>query len=376
MGTRNNSISWLELREDFEDLFDNPLCGFVIADANGIIDRVNHKIESWVGLSSGELKGKPFAEILSVGGKIYYETHLSPLLRMQGWFDEVAVELLKYKGIRQKVFINAYERRDDKGEAQFIRYSVFKASDRMQFEENLQKEKKFAENKLGHEQDLAALREQFIAVLGHDLRNPLGSILGASEVLSTSTLSERDSKLVGVLIRSGLRMSELIENVMDFARARLGTGITIESKEEYLLPVLNHLVDELRAIHPDRLIETQFSVDDPVHCDSGRISQLVSNLLANALTHGSKDQAVIVAASHKNQLLEIAISNSGTPIPEDFLPHLFHPFTREPHRPSQNGLGLGLYIASEIAKAHGGELNVVSTPEITTFTYKMVTAKG
>ena len=366
---------WPPLEEDFDDFFENSLCGFLTTNAKVEILRANSRIANWLGYSTEDLKGIHFSELLTIGGKIYCETHLLPLLRMQGFFDEVALELACQNGERIPVLVNAYERRDKDGKPLFIRVTVYKAADRRLYEENLRYARQVAEMKLADEQATSVLREQFIAVLGHDLRNPLGAITGgAAMLLARSSLSERDASLVSLMKDSGTRMAELIDNIMDFARARLGSGILLNRQPVLLEPVLCHVVSELRAAWPERVIETNFCLMEPIDCDAPRLSQILSNLVANALTHGSPDGPVLVNGFHEGDVFELSVSNSGNPISPKALERLFQPFTREDVRSSQSGLGLGLYIASEIARAHKGELTAASTEEITRFTFRMSTS--
>ena len=118
-------------------------------------------------------------------------------------------------------------------------------------------------------------------------------------------------------------------------------------------------------------MQTHIDLNAPIDCDPRRIGQLLSNLLGNALTHGSAEEPVVVRASTAGGVFELSVSNAGDPIPADVMRNLFQPFYRGAVRPSQQGLGLGLYIASQIAHAHGGTLTVASTPEATRFTFKM-----
>jgi phosphoserine phosphatase RsbU/P len=361
---------------DFEDFFENSLCGFLTTNTKVEILRGNSRIANWLGYSTEDLKGIRFSELLTVGGKIYCETHLLPLLRMQGFFDEVALELACQGGNRLPVLVNAYERRDQNGKPLFIRLTVYKATERRLYEENLRYGRRVAETKLADERAISTLREQFIAVLGHDLRNPLGAITGgAALLLARSSLSERDASLVSLMKDSGARMAELIDNIMDFARGRLGGGIILNRQLVLLEPVLCHVVEELRTAWPERAIETDFRLARPIDCDAPRLSQILSNLLANALTHGSPSGPILVNAFLEGDVFELSVSNSGKPISPKALERLFQPFTREDVRSSQNGLGLGLYIASEIARAHKGELTVASTEEITCFTFRMSTSR-
>ena len=227
---------------------------------------------------------------------------------------------------------------------------------------------------LSSERQGAELREQFIAVLGHDLRNPLMSIEAGARLLSKEPLSDKGQKIVGLIRSTTDRMAVLINNVLDFARGRLGGGLAVSrDAQKPLQPVLNQVVEELRAAWPDRGIETRFEVREPVSCDRSRIAQLLSNLLGNALTHGDEDKPVRVEAWTRAGLLEISVANAGAPIPPEAIERLFQPFFRGDVRPSQQGLGLGLYIASEVARAHGGTLDVSSTRDETLFTFRMPT---
>ena len=216
------------------------------------------------------------------------------------------------------------------------------------------------------------MREQFIAVLGHDLRNPLAAIEAGTRSLRREALSVKAAGTVDLMQRTLARMSELIDNVLDFAKGRLGGGITLtRGAAEPMRPILEQVVEELRAGHPDQEIVTRFALAADVYCDRRRISQLFSNLIANALTHGEPGTAVIARASTANGEFELSVANSGEPIPQSARERLFGPFSRGEVKPGQQGLGLGLYIASEIARAHGGTLAVSSTPKETRFTFRM-----
>ncbi len=219
-------------------------------------------------------------------------------------------------------------------------------------------------------QTAAELRDQFIAVLGHDLRNPLASIAAGTRLLQKTPLNEKATSIIVMMYQSVMRMSGLIDNVLDFARGRLGGGLTLTPSQEPLEPALRQVIEELRLVHPDRAIEAEFNVTRPVRADRPRIAQLLSNLLGNALMYGDADKPVQVSVKTEEQF-ELAVSNAGSPIPEAAMARLFQPFSRGEVRPSQQGLGLGLYIASEIARAHGGTIDVTSTPEQTCFTFRM-----
>lgn len=229
-----------------------------------------------------------------------------------------------------------------------------------------------SEADLVDERKTSELREQFIAVLGHDLRNPLASIDAGAKMLLREPLSPKGTITVDLIQSSVGRMAELIDNVLDFAHGRLGSGLVLERDMHVPLgEVLEQVADELRSAWPERLIEMRLAVTEMVSCDRARIAQLLSNLAANALTHGAPDMPIVVCASTLEGNFELSVANQGEPIPPSTLERLFQPFFRVAARPSQQGLGLGLYIACEIARAHGGSLDVTSDKTETRFTFQM-----
>ena len=216
------------------------------------------------------------------------------------------------------------------------------------------------------------LREQFIAVLGHDLRGPMTSISRLTDLLLKTPLDEDAITMARLIRESSSRLLALIDNLLDLARARLSGGLILSRDgNEPLEAVLRAVIDELRVNHPDHVVETRFSLLDPINCDRARIAQMFSNLLSNALTYGSAEQPVRVHATSGDESFELSVANAGTPIPPGALKHLFHPFYRSNAIQSREGLGLGLYIAHEIAMAHGGALGVESTQQETRFTFRM-----
>jgi signal transduction histidine kinase len=219
------------------------------------------------------------------------------------------------------------------------------------------------------ERETAELREQFIAVLGHDLRNPLASISAGTKLLIRG--NREPAPILALMQQSVARMSALIDNVLDFARGRLGGGVSLNSTPQPLQPVLDQVIAELRASYPGRQIETDFDLAQQVDCDSGRIAQLLSNLLGNALTHGTPGSPVRVHATTKGGELALSVANLGDPIPPEAIDLLFQPFYRVSAQDAVQGLGLGLYIASEIARAHGGKIEVASSAQETRFTFRM-----
>ncbi|MGO4676281.1 ATP-binding protein [Bosea sp. 2YAB26] len=216
------------------------------------------------------------------------------------------------------------------------------------------------------------IREQFIAVLGHDLRNPLASIHSGLRMVLKSDDMAKVRTLATMMQSSVGRMSRLIDDVLDFARGRLGGGFILErGAETNLKPALEQVIGELQTAYPDREIATALRFDGVIDCDPARIAQMASNLIANALRHGAEDGPVIVDAHRSPEYFELSVSNSGEPISPEVMAELFKPFVRASARSHQQGLGLGLYICAQIAKAHAGTLDVISTSEGTRFRFRM-----
>ena len=232
------------------------------------------------------------------------------------------------------------------------------------------------EASLAEERRNSELREQFIAVLGHDLRNPLTGISGGMELLKRMKLNEKETRIVDMIHGSAERMAGLIDNVMDFARGRLGGGISLNRDAEPIEPILRQVVQELLVVAHGRAIETHFEIAEPVYCDRRRVAQLASNLLGNALTYGAEDKPVRFSAMASNGWFELFVANAGEPIPGHVLKTIFEPFHRGELSFGREGLGLGLYISHEIAAAHGGRLSVVSNSKETQFTFRMPIVKS
>ena len=360
--------------EDFEDLFEKAPCGYLVLSADGRIAKVNQTLCTWTGYANSHFAGKRVHQFLNMAGRIYYETHIAPLLRIQGFFNEFALDFVTESGERLPVIANAIEQRTPDGTLLSTRFVMIKATDRRRYERELVNARTNATGSLRSERETADLREQFIAVLGHDLRNPLAAISAGARILQRSGAlrDHKELRVLEMIDNSVTRMSDLIDNVLDFARGRLGGGITLSrDANRPLEPILEQIVDELRTASPGRIIETSIAITEPVNCDRTRVGQLVSNLIGNALTHGAPDRPVRVRARTEAGIFELSVANAGEPIPETAIHRLFEPFFRGDVRDGRQGLGLGLHIASQIAQAHGGRIAVTSTANETRFVFTM-----
>lgn len=223
------------------------------------------------------------------------------------------------------------------------------------------------------EKKSAELRETFIAILGHDLRNPLSTTRLGADILLKMDIPEQAKNLVGNIKSSSLRMQELIDNLLDFAKAELGEGITLNLRTDnpQLEKEIEEVVNEIKAIDGDHEINLSIDLQDSVNVDINRIGQLFSNLLSNAVKHGFPSTPIEVSATTADSQFLLIVTNSADTIPEKKMKNLFKPFTTSSSENKKNGLGLGLYIASEIAKAHKGSIEVTSVKDKTSFKFIM-----
>jgi len=223
---------------------------------------------------------------------------------------------------------------------------------------------------LSEERRTAELREQFIAVLGHDLRSPLASVVTGAGFLLELDPGVTERVILERIHSSGERMARLIDDVLDFARGRMGGGIPVAAEEVDDVPAMvDAVVAEVAGANPERAVRTECRGPGPARLDRARVAQLLSNLVANAVQHGLPGEPVEVLVDGTDTLVRFAVTNRGEPIPPDLMPRLFQPFVRGRGGLPPSGLGLGLYIAAEIARAHGGSRHVSSTAETgTTFT--------
>lgn len=213
------------------------------------------------------------------------------------------------------------------------------------------------------------MRNLFLGMLSHDLRSPLQTILATAQYLQHIDATDEVSKAAARLISSGAHMQKLLDDLMDFNRSRLGLGINVTPHDVDLGSVCAEELEQIRAAYPDRRVELDVSGDCSGRWDAGRLKQLVNNLVVNALRYGEHDGTVRVEVRAEDGEVVVSIKNAGPAISPDILAHIFEPLNRGhvAARHDDSGLGLGLYIANEIAKAHGGRIACTSEGTQTMF---------
>lgn len=223
--------------------------------------------------------------------------------------------------------------------------------------------------------EVGEFREQLIGIVGHDLRTPLNAILMAANTLVLREgLGEYETELGRKIIRSAKLAARLIEQLLDLTRSRLGGGIPVDPRSLDLNKICRQVIGESEIAHPDRPVQADFSGNLTGVWDGDRIYQLLANLIGNAVKHGEPRSPIVLRAAGGEHEVVIEVANRGEPIPPQLLPFIFDAFrkARGEHPSGQKGLGLGLFIAQQIARSHGGSIAVTSSlSEGTTFRVRL-----
>ena len=219
-------------------------------------------------------------------------------------------------------------------------------------------------------------RELFLGILGHDLRTPIGVVLMSAQFLiQQSEAGTEQAKAASRILRSGSRIKQMVADLLDISHIRLGGSLPVDVRRTDLAATCHLVADETRALHPQRNVVLTLSGDLAVDADASRVAQLFSNLLQNAIQHGREGTPITASARGDENGVLIAVHNEGPPISESARAHIFEPLVRgqaDDERAATGSLGLGLYIAREIAAAHGGSIDVESSlAKGTTFTARI-----
>ncbi|WPN96139.1 PAS domain-containing sensor histidine kinase [Pseudomonas sp. MUP55] len=374
-----------------ESLFDNAACALAVTREDGTIVHANQRLSDWLGLSAVELHGQRFQDLLTMGGRIFYQTHLAPMLRMHGSVTEVKLDIRHRDGHKVTVLFNASQRQQTDGVVYDL--ALFGTTDRDKYERELLNARKLAEALLQEKtatevalhqaqaelsqayaiaQQRALFAEQMVAIVSHDLKNPLTAIRMASDFLRRGEHSPKEHQLLGHIGQSSERAHRMIADLLDFTQARVGQGITIRAQPLDLHSVIDRAVDELRVTFPKATLVHQAHGHGDACLDADRVQQIIGNLVANSVAYGDLQQPITIASRLSADGSEVSVHNYGAAIPKALLAGLFEPMTRGPHQGSDvRSVGLGLYIVRELARVHGGDVAVSScATQGTTFSVK------
>lgn len=483
---------------DTGPLYEHAPCGLLLTDGDGTIRHANATFCRWVGIERQQLVGRRrFQDLLTVGGRIFHQTHWAPLLQMQGSVAEVKLDLAREGARPLPMMMNAI-RREHEGVA-VHELAVFIAEDRHTYERELMAARKRAERLLAEQQqardalavagtrlrlaleagalhvwemdpatgerhldpgvallmgrdrpgpvayedylaavhpddreaardafermlraptstyrhayringfdgvqrtvlatargvpgvpgvpgrvfgllqditelseqraaaeDRALFAEQMVGIVSHDLRNPLSTIRLGSQVLEMAGLPATQQPVLDNITRAATRALRLINDLLDFTRARLGQGLAVEVVPFDLHAAVAAQLAELALGHPEANLVHRPQGDHPCAADPDRLAQLVGNLVSNAVAYGARGAPIVVASVARADGFTVSVHNTGEVIPEALQAVLFRPMVRGVDvGTGSRSVGLGLYIVAEIMRAHGGTISVVSTAE-------------
>jgi PAS domain S-box-containing protein len=349
-----------------DDLLNTAPCGFLAFADDGTIMMVNATLSDLLGRKPDELQGRHVESLLSVAGRIFYQSHFFPLLKLHGKAEEVYLSLRSKDGSDLPVLANAVRR---EREGAFVNDCVFvPMRQRNQYEDEILRAKKAAE-------DANRLKDDFLATVSHELRTPLTAMLGWVSMLRGKELDEQmAAHAIDVIERNAQAQAQLIEDLLDVSRIISGKmrlnvqpvdpATFIEAAIESVRPAA-----EAKSVRIQKVLDTGVST---ISGDAVRLQQIVWNLLANAIKFTPKGGRAQVQLARINSHIEISVSDTGQGISPQFLPYVFDRFRQADQTTGRqhSGLGLGLAIVRHLVELHGGEVKAYSPGEGqgTTFT--------
>lgn len=363
------------LEETAEDLYEHAPCGYLSTMPDGTIVRANRTFLDWMGTTRDALlAGTRFQTLLSVGSRIYYETHYAPLLRMQGSINEVALEIVRTDGRMVPVLVNSRQKEDDDGKPLFNRITLFDATDRRRYERELLLARRKAEQ-------IAKDKADLVAMLSHDIRNPLNALMGVVQLLDRSELSDAQRRFVRLLKSSSDHMLTLLNHVLELSRAESSSFALVETPFS-MKAVVDEVIATFEAAAREKGLRLTTAVDadlpptllgDPV-----ALRQVLTNLVGNALKFTTEGTVTASVTTHDVATdavtLAVAVSDTGIGIAPEAIEQIFNEFTQANYETAMRfgGSGLGLTITRRLLALYGSTVDVQSTlGEGSTFSFRL-----
>jgi PAS domain S-box-containing protein len=342
-----------------DDLLNTAPCGFLSFTDDGKIVLVNATLLDLLGYDPDELTGRHVESLLPVASRIFYQTHLFPLLKLHDKVDEVYFSLRSKGGAEIPVLVNASRR--ERGGMVINDCVLMHMRQRNQYEDEILHAKRVAE-------EATRAKDEFMAVVSHELRTPLTAIIGWVRMLQTGNLDEATAaRALGVIERNAESQNQLIGDLLDFSRIISGK-IRLDVTRVELVSVIEAAIDVVSPAADAKGIRLQTIFDPkagPVSGDPERLQQVMWNLLSNAVKFTPKGGRVQVRLARVNSSVEITVSDTGQGIDAEFLPYVFERFRQADSATTrrQAGLGLGMAITKHLVELHGGTIRAESLGE-------------
>ena len=343
-----------------EDLLETAPCGFLTVLDDGTILRANATLTRMLGYEDGEVTGLAVDKILPVASRIFYQTHLFPLLKLHGQADEVYITLRAKDGSSLPTLLNAARReRDGRTVNDLV---LIQMKERGDYEDSILAAKKKAE-------DATLAKDQFVAAVSHELRTPLHSMLGWLHLLRNGRQQDPEAveKGLGVIERGANSLKSLIEDLIDHSRITSGK-MRLSVDRVDVSKVIDSALDIVRPSADAKSITLERTFDPeagPVSGDLERLQQILWNLLSNAIKFTPKGGSVRVSLARVNSSVEVAVTDTGKGISGEFLPYVFDRFRQDDAASGSRsgGLGLGMAITKHLVELHGGTVRAESPGE-------------
>ncbi|HEX8699646.1 MAG TPA: ATP-binding protein [Myxococcaceae bacterium] len=354
--------------ESAEELYENAPCGYISTLPNGTIVRVNRTFLEWMGYQRDELlNGKRFQDLLTVGGKLFHETHYAPLLRLQGSVQEVNFELVCKNGRRMPFLVNSVQKQDSTGRVVLHRTTLFNITDRKNYERELLLARKKAEDA----EQVARARADFVSMVSHEIRTPMNAIIGLAQLLLHTRLTPEQEKYLQILQSSSESLLSLVNNILDFSKIE-ATQVTLEERRFNLRQLTYGIFYGLNVKAEEKGLAVRVELDErlPVWLlgDPVKLGQVLTNLLANAIKFTEQGSVVLAArvreSSPESVQVEFRVTDTGIGIPEDRQGRIFEEFAQASYEIhlKYGGTGLGLSICQKLLTLYKSKLEVQSTP--------------
>lgn len=342
-----------------DELLNNAPCGFLTVDDNGKIVETNQTLLNLLGYERDELLASPIEKLFSVAGRIFYQTHFFPLLKLQNKAEEIYLTLRSKNGDDVPVLVNAFRR--EQADEIFNDCVFVPMRQRNLYEDEILRAKKEAET-------ANRAKDEFLSIVSHDLRTPLNAIIGWARMLETGTVNSADTikHAIEVINRNARTQLQLIDDILDLARIRSGK-MRLEIGQVDLADTIKTAIEAITPSANQKQIQIQPSLTkgDFVRGDATRLEQVLWNLLQNAVKFTPENGVIKVSLRQNDSKTEISISDTGQGISEQFLPHVFESFEQADMTKNRrnSGLGLGLAISRHIVEQHGGTIRAESAGE-------------
>jgi PAS domain S-box-containing protein len=363
------------LDESAEDLYEHAPCGYLSTLPDGTIVRINQTLLDWLGHSrDAMLQGIRFQALLTIGSKMYYETHYAPLLQMQGFVSELALDLVHADGRVLPVLLNARQRRASSGTPLFNRITVFDATDRRRYERELLLARRKAEQVAKDKADL-------LAMLSHDIRNPLNALMVVVHLLDGSELTDTQKRFVNVIKSSSQNMLDLLNHILELSKAESSSFALVETPLA-IDSLVADVIANFEATAREKGLQLRASVSDAVPAlvvgDPVAIRQILTNLVGNAVKFTERGEVMLRVGARERAVdavtLDVAVSDTGIGIAPDVVERIFNEFTQASYETAMRfgGTGLGLSITRKLLALYGSTVQVSSVPgQGSTFSFRL-----